>query len=296
MRIGPVLPSSAGAASREELSAVVRLAEERGYDSIWTTSHTAIPVKCESRYPYSPDGRPKWNATTPWGDAFVSLAFAAALTDRVRLGTSVVPLIITDPLTLAKKAATLDVYSNGRVELGIGAGWLVEEGQALGRPTDNRSARLEETIEILRLAWSKETFSYQGRFFGFPEVGVNPKPIQGDRLPIWIGGHGQRAIEIAAGHGCGMLLWFAEPAAVRAAVARLRAAGGTGPVAAAMRLATTAGRWQDLCRDYAEAGLHSLILTGYGHGSKLTEELERFAAEVLPKLPEFTVAGPPPKR
>src|SRR5207247_2182687 len=95
-------------------------------------------------------GRPGWDATTPWGDAFISLTLAAEFTERVRLGPSLIPLIITDPLTLAKQAATLDVYSEGRLELGIGAGWLVEEAQALGRPTDHRLGRLEETIEILR--------------------------------------------------------------------------------------------------------------------------------------------------
>src|SRR5438309_555672 len=121
-----------------------------------TPAHTAIPVHFESRYPYNATGRPGWSAATPWGDAFISLTLAAAVTERVRLGPSLIPLIITDPLTLAKQAATLDVYSEGRLELGIGAGWLVEEAQALGRPTDHRLGRLEETIEILRLAWSHE--------------------------------------------------------------------------------------------------------------------------------------------
>ena len=160
----------------------------------------------------SRSGRPGWDAATPWGDAFISLTLAAAITERVRLGPSLIPLIITDPLTLAKQAATLDVYSEGRLELGIGAGWLVEEAQALGRPTDHRLGRLEETIEILRLAWS-----------------VNPRPVQGDRLPIWIGGQGQRALEIAARHGCGLMLWFAEPDAVRDYLARLRSAAASDP-------------------------------------------------------------------
>jgi len=271
--------------------AVVRLAEDLGYDSLWTPAHTAIPVHFESRYPYNATGRPGWNAATPWGDAFISLTLAAAVTERVRLGPSLIPLIITDPLTLAKQAATLDVYSEGRLELGIGAGWLVEEAQALGRPTDHRLGRLEETIEILRLAWSQETFSYQGRFWSFPEVGVNPRPVQGDRLPIWIGGQGQRALEIAARHGCGLMLWFAEPDAVRDYLARLRSAGGVGPVAVAMRLAPNAGRWLDLTRAYAEAGADLLILTGYGHGSRLTEELEQFGAEVLPRLSDLVVSG-----
>jgi len=264
--------------------AVARMAEQLGYDSLWATTHTAIPVRFESRYPYDPSGRPGWDATTPWGDALLSLAFAAAITERVRLGPSVIPLITTDPLTLAKQAATLDLYSDGRLELGIGAGWRVEGGNALGRPTDHRLARLEETLDILRLAWSRETFSYSGHFWNIPEVGVNPKPPQGDRLPIWIGGQGQRALSIAAAHDCGLMLWFAEPDAVRDYVARFRAAGGIGPVAAAMPLGPNAGRWLELSRQYASAETDLLILTGYGQAASVTAELEQFAAQVLPEL------------
>ena len=270
--------------SRENLVAVALTAERLGYDSVWATTHTAIPVRFESRYPYDPSGRPGWNATTPWGDALLSLAFAAAITERVRLGPSVIPLTTTDPLTLAKHAATLDVYSDGRLELGIGAGWLVEEGQALGRPTDHRSARLEETLEILRLAWSRPTFSYAGRFWTFPEVGVNPKPLQADRLPIWIGGQGQRAIEIAAKGGCGLMLWFVEPNAVADYTARFRAVGGRGPVAAALALAPNKGRWRELSFQYAKAGTNLLIITSYGQASSVTETLEEFATQALPEV------------
>lgn len=283
MRFGPILPNS-GAPSRADMLAVIRAAEELGYDSLWTPAHTAIPAHFVSRYPYSPDGRPHWDARVEWGDAFLSLTFAAALTERVRLGPSLIPLITTDPLTLAKQTATLDVYSNGRAELGIGAGWLVEEAQALGRPTDHRLERLEETIEILRLAFSQETFAFDGRFYKFPEVGVNPRPIQRERLPIWIGGQGQRAVEIAARHQCGLMLWWAEPSTVRDYIARLREAGGSGPVAAAFRLATDPGRWYDVCAEFAEAGLDLVIVTTYGGGSRLTERLEAFAGEVVAKL------------
>jgi len=283
MRIGPILPSS-GDPSRAHMVAVVRAAEDLGYDSLWTPAHTAIPVHFDSRYPYSETGRPGWDAKTPWGDAFLSLTFAAALTDRIRLGPSLIPLTITDPLTLAKQISTLDVYSEGRAELGIGAGWLVEEGWALGHPTDHRLARLEETIEILRLAFSQETFSYDGRFFKVPEVGVNPRPLQGDRLPIWIGGQGQRALQVAARHGCGLMLWWAEPDAVRDYRSRLRDAGGVGPIATAMRLAPSAGRWLELSAAYADAGTDLLILTTYGRGARITEELEEFAAQVIPTI------------
>ena len=119
--------------------------------------------------------------------------------------------------------------------------------------------------------------------------GESARPTQGDRLPIWIGGQGQRALEVAAKHGCGLMLWFAEPGAVREYASRLRAAGGAGPVAAALRLAGKKDRWLELARAYAEVGTDLLILTGYGEGSTITQELEQFGAEVLPKIPEFTV-------
>src|SRR2546430_10881336 len=137
--------------SRETVLGVAQAAERLGFDSVWTNSHTVVPASFKPRYPYSEDGIPSWNAKTAWADAMITLAFAAAATERVRLGVAVVPLIITDPLTLAKQAATLDLLSNGRLELGLGAGWLLEEGRALGHPTDHPQARLADTIAIVWL-------------------------------------------------------------------------------------------------------------------------------------------------
>jgi probable F420-dependent oxidoreductase len=265
---------------RESGLTVIRAAEDLGYDSLWQTTHTAVPVRFESRYPYTPNGRPNWDATGKWGDPFVTLGFAAAVTERVRLGTSVVPLINTDPLTLAKQAATIDLLSKGRFELGIGAGWLVEEGQALGHPTDHRSARLEETIDILRRAWTLQTFSHDGRFWKWPELGVNPSPVQGGRLPIWVGGQNQRTVEIAARSSCGLLLWVVEPEEVRNYVRRLRELGGTGPVGAALRVNATKGRWLELWAAYRDAGADLLLLTNHG-GRRLSASLEEFAKQVL---------------
>jgi len=263
--------------------AVARGVEALGYDSLWTASHTVIPARFQSRYPYSADGRPPWNATTEWGDTVSGLGLAAAVTERVRLGTSVVPLTTADPLTLAKQSATLDVLSNGRFELGIGAGWLVEEAAALGRPTDHRSARLEETVEILRLAWTKETFAYSGRYYAFSEVGSHPHPPQGGALPIWIGGSGPRAVEIVATHGCGLMLWLADPAKVREYADRLRARGSSAPLAVAMPLRTHEGRWLALAQEFEAAGVSLLILIQYAR-PRITEALEEFASEVLTRI------------
>jgi alkanesulfonate monooxygenase SsuD/methylene tetrahydromethanopterin reductase-like flavin-dependent oxidoreductase (luciferase family) len=115
-------------------------------------------------------------------------------------------------------------------------------------------------------------------------LAVNPKPLQGDGLPIWIGGQGERALRIAATGGCGLMLWFVEPDAIRDYIARFRAAGGTGPVAAAMPLAPNAGRWLELSSQYARAGTDLLIITSYGQASNVTTTLEEFATQVLPEV------------
>ncbi|HEX9268004.1 MAG TPA: LLM class flavin-dependent oxidoreductase, partial [Candidatus Limnocylindria bacterium] len=154
MRFGVMLPSYIRP-SRETVLGVAQTAERLGFDSVWTNSHTVVPAAFKPRYPYAEDGVPSWNARTAWADAMITLGFVAAATERVRLGVAVVPLIITDPITLAKQSATVDLLSNGRLELGLGAGWLLEEGEALGHPTDHRQARLEETIAVLRLAWTR---------------------------------------------------------------------------------------------------------------------------------------------
>ena len=136
MRVGLDLPVLT-ATSREAVLAYARAAESLGFDSLWSNSHTVVPVTFAPRYPYSADGRPIWNATSSWPDAMTTMAFVAAATERVRLGIAVVPLITTHPIRLAKQVATIDVLSKGRFELGVGGGWLVEEAQARGQGLDD---------------------------------------------------------------------------------------------------------------------------------------------------------------
>jgi probable F420-dependent oxidoreductase len=280
VRIGINLPVAASP-SRDSLRVVALAAEELGYDSVWANSHTALPVEFSSRYPYSPDGRPRFKADSDWADALVSLAFVAGFTERVRLGTCVIPLINSDPLTLAKQAATVDLVSGGRLELGIGAGWLVEEGAVLGHPTDHRTGRLEETIEIVRLAWTRQLFSFEGKYFRYPEVGVNPPPPQGARLPIWIGGHGQAAVRICAEKGCGLLLWLPDANEVHDFRARL---SSECPLAVSMSLTTAEGRWREAAEELRDAGADLLILTRRYSREGLVDDLHRFAEDALTAL------------
>lgn len=266
--------------SRENVLGVAQSAERLGFDSVWTNSHTVVPVSFKPRYPYGEDGIPSWNAKTAWADAMTTLAFVAAATERVRLGVAVVPLIITDPITLAKQSATIDLLSNGRFELGVGAGWLLEEGEALGRPTDHRHARLEETIDVLRLAWTRSTFSYDGRFVKIPEVGVHPQPPQGERLPLWIGGQGDGAVRIAAERGTGLFIWQQTPERVAEYGRKLRAASPGAPLAACVWTPQDERHWDGQVRAMDEAGVDLMVL-GRRYDDRQISEIERFASEFL---------------
>src|SRR4051812_41648817 len=184
MRIGVRVPS--GGPDSASLRAIALAAEQLGFDSLWCAAHVAIPASVSSQHDLPALGRPTFKPETPFADPFVALAFMAALTTRVRLGTVVVPLMASHPLLLAKQAASLDVVADGRCELGIGAGWLAEEARVLGHPFDHPNGRMEEAIHIMRAAWRDGTFSYSGRFYDIPTVGSYPRPPQRDGLPVWI--------------------------------------------------------------------------------------------------------------
>lgn len=281
MRFSLVLPIP-GAASPAQVIEFAEAADELGYHGVYMNSRIARPVDIRSRHPYTPDGRPPWPPDINWPDAFVVFSMIAARTQRLRFGPAVVPVIVTHPLTLAKQAATLDAYSNGRLELGLGAGWMLEEANAIGRPTDRRWRRLEETIEILRLAWTRGTFGYQGSVYQFPDVGQHPLPTQGDRVPIWIGGHGPRALEIAARHGAGVFLWSGYPPdKVADYVGRVRSLRADTPVATLVDSATPLDQFDGLLRAMEEAGADMVVLSRLPvkdnqHLKTITEFARRF--------------------
>jgi alkanesulfonate monooxygenase SsuD/methylene tetrahydromethanopterin reductase-like flavin-dependent oxidoreductase (luciferase family) len=239
-----------------------------------------IPVTFTSKHPYTPDGRAPWTAESPWAEAMVTLGFVAAMTERVRIGVDVVPLIVTDPLTLAKQAATLDMLSNGRFELGIGSGWLVEEAAALGHPTDHRAARLAETIDVLRLAFGQPTFSFDGRYVRIPAVGINPRPPQGRGLPLWIGGKGDGVVRLAAERDAGLFLWVPSAAEVREQAKKLRMLAPNAAVAASLSLGEAGTRWREAIEALEDAGADLIVLMRR-HDDGARGEFERIAKAFL---------------
>jgi probable F420-dependent oxidoreductase len=168
-------------------------AEDVGFHSIWAVEHAVVPVQYASTYPYDEGGRLfKGASQLDHSDPLIWLAFAAASTSTIRLATGILILPQRNPLIAAKEIASLDRLSNGRLDLGIGVGWLREEFDALGIPFEARGARTDEYLQALRVLWSEVEAEFHGEFVDFEPVYCQPKPTQ-QAIPILVGGHSDRA-------------------------------------------------------------------------------------------------------
>jgi probable F420-dependent oxidoreductase len=158
-----------------------------------------------SRYPYTPDGRIAVPAQADWLDPLIALSFAAAATSTIRLATGVLLLPEHNPLLLAKRVASLDTLSHGRLSLGVGVGWSREEFDALGVPFERRGARADEYLAAMRTVWRDDVASFTGEFVSFAGVRVNPRPVRDRRIPIVVGGNSDAALRRTARLGDG---WY----------------------------------------------------------------------------------------
>jgi probable F420-dependent oxidoreductase len=182
---------------------LARTAEQNGLESIWAVEHVVIPVGYESEYPYDRSGKIPAPENIDLPDPLISLAYVAGQTTRLRLATGILILPQRHPLYVAKEVATLDKVSGGRAILGIGVGWLQEEFDALGIPFEERAARTSEAVRAIRSLWSPEPAPFEGKFFRWPKLESNPKPVQPRGVPIVVGGHTAIAAKRAARYGDG---------------------------------------------------------------------------------------------
>ena len=181
---------------------LARLAEAAGFDSVLAVDHVVFPDNYTSTYPYSATGRLPVGRSGAFPDPLIWIAYAAAVTTRLRFLTGVVILPQRDPLVLAKQVATLDYMSGGRFELGIGVGWLKEEFEALDSPDfDKRGAVTDEWIAIFRQLWTHSPASFKGQFYDYNDIRAEPFPLQKPHPPIWVGGHSRAALRRTARHG-----------------------------------------------------------------------------------------------
>ncbi|HUO38702.1 MAG TPA: LLM class F420-dependent oxidoreductase [Mycobacterium sp.] len=177
--------------------------EACGFDSIVAVEHTVLMTRYDSVYPYGPSGRVELSADTPIPDPLDLLAFLAAHTRTLGLATGVLVLPNHHPVVLAKRVATVDALSGGRLRLCVGVGWLKEEVEACGVAFGSRGRRADEQLEVMRALWAGTGVSHHGEFFGFDHATCYPKPGQGARLPIHIGGHSPAAARRAGRLGDG---------------------------------------------------------------------------------------------
>jgi probable F420-dependent oxidoreductase len=196
LKFGLAFASSVGTDSQSALE-ICRKAEAVGFDSVWGGEHVIRPDKIESPYPYTEDGEMPGDAETPIPDPLIWLAYVAAAAPTLRLGTCILIVPQRNPLVLAKELATLDQLSDGRVELGLGVGWLREEFDALGIPWERRGARNDEYIAAMRALWAGPHAEYHGQFVDFDPATCNPRPVNGS-IPILVGGDTPVAIRRAA--------------------------------------------------------------------------------------------------
>ena len=198
MRIDLWVPTATPMATPDVLAAIGRGAEERGVGTIWVGEHVVLFDDYNSRYPYAADGRIPAPPGSGLLEPFTTLAYLAAHTSTVRLGTAMCLLPQRNPVYTAKEVATLDWLSGGRVDLGVGVGWLAEEFAAVNVPWPARGKRTDEYLEVLRTLWCEDPSSYEGESYTLPPCSMFPKPVQTPYPPVHVGGESDAALRRTA--------------------------------------------------------------------------------------------------
>jgi probable F420-dependent oxidoreductase len=210
----------------EGAARVARAAEAAGFDSLWGGEHVVLPDPRVPPSPLEPEDRIM--------DPVVTLAFLAAQTARIRLGTGIIILPQRNPLVLAKQLASLDVLSGGRLIVGIGVGYLEPEFRALGIPFEHRGRMTDEYLAALRAIWTEPRPAYRGRFVAFEGVQAHPRPAQPAGPPIVVGGHTAAAFRRAVEQGHGWYGFALDEAGVQRCLEGLRQAAARHPRPAAL--------------------------------------------------------------
>ena len=185
MKIGVSVPNIGPVATPEAVKTVAQRAEALGYHSLWTVERLLWPVNPKLPYPVTPDGSlPEEYKYTL--DPLDALTFAAAVTSKIRLGTSVLDMPYYNPILLARRLSTIDVLSKGRLIVGLGLGWSPDEMEAAGADMKVRGARADEFIQVLKTIWTTDPAEFHGKFFSLPKSHISAKPVQKPHPPVFI--------------------------------------------------------------------------------------------------------------
>ena len=204
MKVGILLPHVGENATRESVLYIAKQAEGEGLDSIWAIERLLWPVKPQTPYGGIP------NAPIPVEyqnvlDPLDTLTYLAANTDRISLGTSIIDMLLHNPVVLARRFATLDVLSGGRVIAGFGLGWSKDEFDVSGIPFRHRGARADEYLQVLKRIWTDDVVEFRGQFYNIPASKIGPKPVQKPHPPILLGGFSPNTFSRVVNHTNGWL-------------------------------------------------------------------------------------------
>ena len=293
MEFGLHLPHVGPLATREGITAFAQLAEELGFDALWVSDHVVVPRSLDSRYPYSRDGSFPVSPDMPLMEPLATLLFAAAVTERVKLGTTVLVIPMRNPIVTAKQLASLDVLSNGRLILGVGAGWMEEEFKMLGVPFERRGARTNEYIRLIKALWTEGNPSFEGEFWQIKDVGFSPKPLQQPHPPIWTGGHSAPALRRAGRLGDGWHAVGVSPDTLREQfqeVQRHAEKAGRDPASLTLSVRPRVrlddpAKTIELLRSYREVGVSHVVLEIFAPDMDRARSLmETLANEIRPQV------------
>ena len=182
----------------DELLAIARTADECGYDAISIPDHVVDLERLETPYPYTPDGKRRWEHSADWPDPWVLAGAMAAVTTSIHFYTSVYVAALRSPHQVAKSVGTAAVLSGNRVALGVGVGWCREEFELMGQDFGTRGKRTDEALDLLAELWSPGWNSHQGEFYPTPRLVMEPTPTA--RIPIYVGGLSEAGMRRAARH------------------------------------------------------------------------------------------------
>ena len=223
-----LVPVNIGSIAPEQMITVAQTAEDTGFESVWTFEHVIVPLDYQSKYPYAASGKMGVTPETPFVDPLIALTAIATQTKSIRLATGVNIVAQTNPLLLAKQAASLDFLPGGRFMLGARIGWLQEEFVAMGVPFEQRGARFDDYMIAMKKVWPGEVVEHDSDFLTWHGFKSYPLPTQtsGQKhdIPIIMGGKAGKIYERIAKHGDGWFIPSAETGELPAMLVELRAA------------------------------------------------------------------------
>ena len=281
-----LIPVNVGVSSVEQMIGMAQAAEKAGVESVWTFEHVIVPNDYSSKYPYSPNGKMGTTPETNFVDPLIALTAVAMNTTKLRLGTGVNILSQSNPLFMAKQAASLDMISNGRFMLGVGIGWLQEEFLAMGTPFEKRGARFDDYLTAMKKAWSGDTVEHQSEFLNWTGFKSYPVP---KALDVHIGGSKGKAFERVAKFGQG---WFSPtmtPDQIKPDLAKLKdACAAEGRDVSEIEVSSM---WMlnddafDNIKRFEDLGVSRLICPLFGLGTKNPMDgIAKLGDEVISKL------------